>query len=477
VLVYHLANLMTKSNATAFTAALFYCCHPALTEAVNAISFNEDLLVTLFFLLALAAYIKIDAGMKPKSWRRYGLSLVFFLCGLLSKEMAITLPVVIVLYDLLIGDASADQLSWGAIANIIRIKKLYYCGYAAISLFYLGLRFFLLKNPAAGIPFSNNPLIDRIAYLPDHIFNYIKIALWPLDLTADYIFSYPTHFFGIRNLTAIIVIVGLICLCIFIYKTQRVIVFGIGWFLLTLFPVWNFVEIHNPLADRYLALPLVGFCMALSMFLHTLLLKIFKNKTRRVNVTRLAIALPICIFYSAITIPRNAVWRDEYSLWTETVKSTPNSALAHGNLGRVYQKRGLFNEAAGEYRRSIELRKRNDKAFYNLGTLYERQGLIDEAVRHYKKALEFNPEFIDAYYNLGNIYATRGLLDDARNVYQKVIEKKPGDFQAQNNLGVIYARQKKFDLAIKHWQIVLDIDPMNQKVKENIIRAAKKMMN
>lgn len=105
ILVYLLANRIIKNRYSAVIAGLLFACHPALSEAVDAISYNEDLLAAAFFLLAFICYTGINAGEVKSCIKAYILSLISFLLALLSKEMAITLPAVIFLYDLEIGRA------------------------------------------------------------------------------------------------------------------------------------------------------------------------------------------------------------------------------------------------------------------------------------------------------------------------------------------------------------------------------------
>jgi len=106
ILVYCLANFILKNSLSAMISGCLFACHPVLSEAVNCIDFNDDLLTGFFYLLALLFYIRIKAEQVKFNIGAYGLSLFFYLLGLLSKEMAITLPAIILLYDLMLRDAN-----------------------------------------------------------------------------------------------------------------------------------------------------------------------------------------------------------------------------------------------------------------------------------------------------------------------------------------------------------------------------------
>jgi tetratricopeptide (TPR) repeat protein len=476
VLVYRLVNLILKHRSSALIAGLLFACHPALTEAVNCIAYNEDLLAAVFFLPAFLFYLKSSTnGLKSNSIT-YGLSLFFFLLGLLSKEMAITLPAIILLYDVSFrNNADRKSFSLQLILKNIKERGLFYGGYLAVSLLYLSIRFFVLYHPQETIkPFYGN-LIERIIFLPAHIFSFIKLAFFPVNLTADYVFSYPPHFFAASNLIGFLFVAGLAVGSIFIFKYSRGIFFGVWWFFITLFPVYNIIPIYNPLAERFLYIPLIGFCMLVAMAFNTLMRKRF-SETVPVKVLSSVAIIVLLSFYATITIARNLDWKDSLTLWSKTVITSPNSSIAHGSLGRAYQDLGQLEEAIREYKKAIEIFPDNYKAYYNLGVIYDRQGALKEAVTNYKSTIAINPAFINAHFNLGNIYHNQGLLEEAIHQYRKVTELDPADYEARNNLGVAYAKQGKLDQAIAQWEKVLEIEPQNKSAKENINKA-KDMMD
>jgi Flp pilus assembly protein TadD len=470
ILVYTLVNLLQDNKMSSLTAGLIFACHPVLTEAVNSISFNEDLLATLFYLLAFVFYLNSHPVKKFKTGL-YILSLVFYLLGLLSKEMAITLPVITLLYDVFIRQPIEVNRFTRQIIQTIKQRIFLYLGYATVSIFYLILNFVIITKAAEGHHNTYGGLGERLLYLPYHLFNFIRLAVWPINLSADYGFAYPTSFFELNNLIGVTGLVGLVIISLVVYKRQRIIFFGIWWFLLTLFPVYNIIEIFNPLADRYLYLPLAGFCMVLSLLLTDLAPRISTFVPQKSKIVTGSLIVALLVTYSTISIARNRDWRDEYSLWSKTLQTTPNSAVAHGNLGRVYLDRGQLKAAIDEFKAALKIWPRSFKAHYNLGLAYEKQGMFEEAISQYEVTLKLEPDFANAHFNLGNIYKQEGLLDEATIAYQKVIEIDPNDIEARNNLGVAYAMQGKLDEAIAAWESVLKIDPDNYSAADNINKA------
>ena len=476
ILVFLIVNVILKNRQAALLAGALFASHPALTEAVDCIAFNEDLLAAVFFLLAFWFCIKSRLDGLKLNTIKYGVSLFFFLLGLLSKEMAITLPAIILLYDLSLRDeADRQSFTLQLILKNIKDRGLFYGGYLAVSLFYLLIRFFILYDPQESIkPWYGN-WVERIIYLPEHIFSFIKLALFPVNLTVEYAFSYPHNFFKASNLIGFIFVTGLVGFSFIIFKHSKGIFFAIWWFFITLFPVYNLIPIYNPFAERYLYIPLIGFCLAVSIIFKTLKTKRL-SETVPVKVLSSVVIIVFLSFLSIVTISRNRDWKDNFTLWSKAEITTPNSSIAHGRLGRAYQDQGRLKDAISEYKKAIEIFPDNYKAHNNLGVIHDRQGALREAAANYKSAIAINPTFIDARYNLGNNYHSQGLLVDAIQRYRKVVELDPADFEVRNNLGVAYARQGKLDKAIAQWEKVLEIDPQNESAAENI-RKAKEMMD
>ncbi|MEJ2730665.1 MAG: tetratricopeptide repeat protein [Deltaproteobacteria bacterium] len=468
--VYVLVDMIQHNKKTSLIAALVFACHPVLTETVNCISYNEDLLATFFYLLALVLYIKAAAIKNPF------FSLASFLVALLSKEMAITLPAIILLYDLTGRKiAQKDGFIKQAAATLDR-QKFYYVAIALVTIFYLALRFKIMVNPQGSFSISRAGLIERILFLPDHLFDYIRLVLLPFDLNAEYSFAYPERFFGLSNLFSFIVVMAITVGSFFIYKYSKGIFFGIWWFLITLLPVSNLIEIHNPIAERYLYLPLVGFCMVISILINKIPIRPAGNRLKKIAWLKYSILSGLLIFYSAVTVDRNPVWKDNFSIWANTVEKSPHNPIVHGGLGLAYQKHGLLDEAIREFKRAIELGPNMAKNHYNLGRAYEEKGLFEKAADAYKKAVELNPAYTDAYFNLANLYMRLQSRQGAIRAYRKVIELDPADIEAYNNLGVAYAMQGELDRAVGLWQKVLEMDPDNPKAKDNLAKA-KQVMN
>jgi len=474
VLVYWLAGLILKNQLAALIAGLLFASHPALSEAVNCIDFNDDPLAALFFLLSLIFYIRLKAETVSSNIRGYSLALFFYFLGLLSKEMAITLPAVILLYDIVLRDGPLDRLTIHQVFTTLQKRAYFYSGFVAVSLVYLFIRFFILYSPGGYLNASYGSLIKRIMYLPGHIFSFIELAIFPLNLTADYAFSYPDSFFNVSNLLGFAGVMGLAGLSFFVYRYSKAVFFGIWWFLITLFPVSNLIEIYSPLAERYLYIPIIGFCLVVSTVIDAVVSRRF-TRPATATVAALIPALVIIGLYSAATIARNPDWRNNFALWSKTVQSSPNSLVAHGGLGMAYLERGMLNDAQQEFETAIQLYPKDAKSYYNLGLVYHEKGNLKKAVENFSRSVALNPGLVRAHYNLATLYAQQGAMDLAIRHYVKVTELDAEVIEAHYNLGLAYAMQGKLKQAIAAWEKVLQLDPNHRSARNNIEKA-KEMM-
>ena len=472
ILVSWLAILVLQDRLRALIAGLLFACHPVLTEVVNCIAWNDDLLTTLFFLLALICYIRNQGANLGSGNRDYFLSLLFFALALLSKEMAITLPAIILLYDLGLRDADRQTASFKDRLDFVKDRIPVYAGYMTVSLLYLCIRFFILPSPQEFYKASVGSLFERIIFLPGHIFSYIRLTLFPVNLNADYSYSHPDSFFDIWNLAGLLVVTALVVFAFFIYRYSKPIFFGIGWFLITLAPVYNLVEIYHPLAERYLYLPVVGFCLVAAAAVHAAAQK-YSNHPPAVTVATLIPIAVVLSLYSTATIRRNSVWQNNYTLWSKTVQQSPNSRVARGGLGMAYLTKGMLAEAAEQFIIAIKLYPGHHKNYYNLGLVHHKNGDLDKALELFSRSAELNPASVKAHYNMATIYLQQRSWDPAIRHYIKVIELDPTIVMAHYNLGMAYAMQEKLDSAVSAWEKVLQLEPDHVMAQKNIQKARK----
>ena len=453
VLLYLLFLSLSLDRGIAFFSAVLFAIHPVQAEAVNAISFREDLLVVFFLLPTFLLFLRISKlpGIdRVKRLTLYLISIVFYQLALLSKEMAVTFPLFLIGYYFCFADIKQKQE---------RSLFIYlFSGYVLVTMGYLFLYFGPFSNPNP-TTISAPSFFMRLLTIPKVLLHYLWLILIPYELNADHVIKFSSSFSEFSAWFPMLLLFGIWVVSFMLFKRYRKEMFGLWWFFAGLLPVMNIVPIINVMAERYLYLPFAG----LSLFFSTSLIYLYRWKVTNfsfqlVRMAFVAVVGLLVVVLASRTVLRNLEWKDGFSLWSKTVITSPESDRAHNNLGIAYDKRGLLDDAMAEYRKALDINPIHVDAHNNLGVAYDKIGLLDEAMAEYRKVLNINPNFANAHNNLGAAYDKRGLLDEAMAEYRKALEINPNYLDAHYNLGALYAMRGMLDEAITEFREVLKID-------------------
>lgn len=413
--------------------SLLFVTHPAMTEAVNGISYREDLLMFLFYMTALILYVLIDFEAK-KQYRTpvlYGVSYLFYLIALLSKEMAITLPLIIYCYIWIHGSKERKR-------SHLMLFSPYLLGYIAVTLLYIYIRFYLFLNPVAKDIYAGT-LTERLITMPWLIMKYFTLLMVPISLSAEYNID-PVSLISPNFIISLLVLGIILIGSSLLLQRRHKAAFGIIFFLVTLIPVYDLIPLANPFAERYLYLPSVGFAVFMGLALH-LFIKRLTLRTRTIFSVLILLPLLIIIIYSFGVVKRNQIWKNDYSLWSDTVIKVPNSARAHYNLGLAFVSRSQLDEAMNEFLIASTLNQYDGKAHNNLGNIYFVKNRLEEAKKEYLLALELDPNNAEAHNSLGYVYFIHDRLDMAIKEYLIALKLKPNYLTARKNLIIAYKKK------------------------------------
>lgn len=498
-LFYCLITKICKNHTVSLFATLFLLSHPILTETVNAVCYREDILASIFFLLAFIFFIKVRVpfSQKENSLQQtttrfifyYFLSCASYCLALFSKEMAITLPIILVLFDLLyVRQDSIKALSTSP--GLIRVAMwiFFYAGYIVVTGFYLFIRFVTFKNIFKTITVSPSNVVTMIKVVA----SYIKLLFIPLNLNADYCVPY-SRYLGLSFILSSLFIASAVIVIIRLYRHNKPITFFNLWFFITLLPVLGIIPIGNSMAERYLYIPIMGFCGATGFISANYL---SQRKGLPVVVGTILLGMQIGVIY------RNGVWQDDTTLWSYTYKREPNSARACSNLGNTlfksqryedaillykksltfpysypfihynlavaYEKVGQVDRAIEAYKASITRHNDNTLAYNNLGTIYHKQGLYGMAIDSYKQALTNNPYFPLSHNNLGNTYEQIGDSEKALVEYEEALKIDDAYADAHNNLGAVYLKKGISDKALVEFKKATQLNPDHRDAHYNL---------
>lgn len=457
ILFYLFLSTILQNEKVIFLSALFFVTHILLVETVNAIGYREDLLSATFMLVSLIYFIRsehfLSMGNNQKSrfTFSYTISLAAYACSLFSKEMTITLPALLPLFVIF-----SKQKVWPAM-----VKKLkgIYIGYLAISAFYLIIRFIVMKNPLLKVDYQSGGFWINIFTMLKILASYIKLSFFPYDLNADYVVPLVKSPQEWSSVLSIVFIISIFILFIILCKLRNMLACWISWFFITLLPVMNVIPIGNIMAERYLYIPVMGFCVAKGILIYRITdPRLSAHAIRLRKVVQTALVLITIGGYGGSIIQRNGLWRDELTLWTKTIQRSPGSQRAHCNLGNVYMESGLIERAHIEYQTALNINPQNANVHSNLGIVYSKKGMPDKAFIEYREAIQLDNNYAQPHNNLGNIYFNSDQIDKAKQEYEEALRIKPDYSHAHNGLGSVYDKLGELDKALEEFKKSLYYD-------------------
>jgi tetratricopeptide (TPR) repeat protein len=469
----------------AFLTALLFGVHTLNTQAVNWISSRSVLLVSFFYLGAFYCYMQWGGRSERQGaregrhvtsrfWTRsanlvlptslfYFLSLILYTGALLTKAMAITLPLVLILYDYLMKKRQEERRVSLSFFGFFRRHILFWL----ISGGYLLIRKALLGK--ATIEVSGGTLIieeigaskDVFTHLLTQtkaLFFYIKSYLLPFGLSIEHSVAEARGVMEWGVMGSLVVIVVVLGVAIYCVRSYPWVSFSLLWFFIVLLPE-TLVPLKIVINEHRAYLPGIGFALVVGFIVSSLMGGL---RVRQVWVKVSVVCVVVFISANAMgTVKRNQVWNNDFTLWSDAIKKAPLESRPHYNLGTVLKNKEMFEEASQEYKRAIAISPTSFDAHNNLGIVYRELGLLEEAVREFKKVIKLNPAHKGVHNNLGLVYGELGRFEEAVSAFKVALNLNDDPEQLAGihmNLGDLYRKKGVFDNAIKEYDMVLGMD-------------------
>jgi tetratricopeptide (TPR) repeat protein len=459
-----LAQITNSIWASAFVAAVF-AIHPLRVESVAWIAERKDVLSGVFFMLTLLAYFRWTR--KPTVGRYLAVS-VLFACGLMSKPMLITTPIVLLLLDYWPLNRSQRSASFAqppvrlgpTAAREVRSQKSSNSPWTKlvvekVPLFALSIGSCVATLWAQNFALGSTqflPLEWRVTNALFSYFEYVRQMFWPVDLIPFYV--HPENRLEIwRLLIAAISLIALTAIVIVRRKQNPYLFVGWLWYIVMLIPVIGIVQVGlQGHADRYTYLPQIGLDIALVWLIWDLTKSCLPRRSASAKAGRLqqiilsAAAAIVLITLSSLSWKQTTHWRDTEALWRHTLAVTPDSDVAHAGLGGILFVRGQIDESIDHYERALRLRDGNVAAHFGLGRALAAKQKTDAAIFHFQKALSIQPDNIGASNDLGVMFASKGEIRDAISAWQQSLSFDPDNADAANNIAWVRATAADPDL-------------------------------
>lgn len=477
----------------ALFVALLWALHPVQTESVTYISGRRDILTTLFFFLGFYAFLKYRAQPPAAPGRRHGwlaLVLLSYVLGLLSKEMAVTLPLVMLGYDYVCEVRLAGTpYGWGYIKELGHgmCRAIWSRKYLYLPLFLGGIAFSgyiaFVKLPLWGVEWYGGSIGTNYLTTARIWVHYFLLLLYPQQLLADYSGAFPvTRSVSDPWALLAVAVLGLLFVGVLAaLRYSRLVAFSGLWVGMTLLPVSHIIPYPEMMAEHYLYLPSFGFCLLVALGLARLTERTgfavrdagkWHWGTGTVSwraVMGWALLISLLTFYAARTVSRNRDWRDDVTFYARLVADNPRSARARLGLGYVYDRSGLPRIAITHYLAGIRLDSTDPRLHTNLGAAYQKLGMLAEAEQAYKTSLQLRPRDSVTLNNLGFLHIEKGEFDKARSFLEQAEKlSHGGDAAVYANFGLLHEVQGHLSQAVAAYQKALALEPRNSVYAQKI---------
>jgi hypothetical protein len=395
-------------------AGLVFAVHPAAIEATVCIGYREDGIVACLLLASLL--LTLRPGLKFRA-----LALLAYALALLSKEHAGVFPALLVLVRLTVE--RERPIRWRALAGEL-------AGYAVVTAIYLFVRFHVMTTEAFADPLGGT-YADTLVAVPSIFAHYLRVFVKPWPLIAFYSHMFPMGASWPSQLPWLALDVAFLVVAVRLASTRPALGLGLLWFAVALLPALHFVPLRIAAADRMVHLSLIGGALAVGALFamategHLL--------SRRRAVWAVAGAMLVCLL--AITEHRLSFWRDDHTLWAETLRQNPHAYMARMYTAREFEAAGLHDQARAEMEAGIADCPRESAfgrtrfcAYFSsqLGFLVLFQMRDIPAARAaFLQALQFAPQFTPGVLGLGYVALAEGDLEGARRQASLVARQPP----------------------------------------------------
>jgi Tfp pilus assembly protein PilF len=420
----------------AAAVALLWIVHPVQTEAVTYISQRAESMMSLFYLLTLYSFIRAtEPVVNARLWSV--LSIAACLCGMATKEVMATAPLLVLLYD--------RTFIAGSFREAWRQRRGLYAGLAAT---WLVLAYSLpsVGQRAVGLDLGVTPwhyaLTECVALV-----HYLFLVVWPHPLILDYGVHIVTN--PLDVLPQALLLLVLLAATAWALVRKPVPGFAGACFFLILAPTSSFVPVAlSPESEHRLYL-LLAALLALGVA------GVYLVAGRKCFGAVAVLAL----VWGALTLLRNEDYRTAVDLWRQTLASAPDNARGHNDYGEFLLVNSQPDEAIPQFQAALQLDPAYPEAQNNWGFALVQLGRPQEAVAHYMEAMRLQPDYDQPHNNYGLVLLAQKRFPEAIAQFRETLRVNPLCSEAENNWGNALLESGDLSGAITHYQQALKLNP------------------
>jgi len=428
----------------ALAIAVLWTVHPLQSESVTYVIERAESLMGLFYLLALYSFIRcVDTGKGIWAWLSVGSC--FLAAG--TKEVAVTLPVVMFLYDRTFLAGSFRE-AWSR-------RKRVFLGLAASWILLAALIVSAGGNRSGSKGFGMGlswPAWERTQFVA--LVRYLHLAAWPSPLVFSYgAFSVsweeamPYAFF----------VAGLAAATVWALRRAPAMGFLGVWYF-GILAVTSLVPGNSDMiAERRMYLPLAAVVGLAVGALTALPVRLWAG-----------VCIALAVGFGALTWRRNTDYRSEWALWADTAAKRPNNPYAQYSLGVLFAEKGRGAEALARFRTALSLKADFFEAHHSVATTLLQQGDAVGAEEQFRSALAIRPRDAETHYDYGTALYQSGDRAGAISEFEETLRLDPRRAEARDNLGVALASGGRLPEAIEQFQRALAENPRLLRARVNL---------
>ncbi|MBF0518601.1 MAG: tetratricopeptide repeat protein [Nitrospirae bacterium] len=447
VLFYVMQGLFRTTGISLFTA-LAFATHPMHVESVAWISERKDVLYAFFFFLSMLLYVYY---VKKPSVMKYILTLIAFICSLMSKPMAVSLPLVLLVIDIY----PLERFKFREQKLSVMYEKI---PFLLFSIIISVVTYLAQKSSGAietAVPIS---LLIRLGNAVTSLIKYISKLFIPVNMSILY--PYDINIALWKVLVCSILAAGITFAALYGFKKKKQPYIFTGWFfyVVTVSPVIGIVQSGaQSMADRYTYVPYVGLFIVIACLLSEL--------TERFAKYHVAVMLAVIVslFFMSIAIKQISYWKNSETILSHGISVTNNNYILYNNLADTLLRQWKISEAVSNYSSAISIKPDFADSRAGIGIAYMYEGKIDKALENLNLALQLNPRCIEAYMGLSTIMSSRGQHDAALKYLNKALAISPNSALLRYNLGITYLYTGKPAEALENLQISINLNPYDAK--------------
>ena len=431
-LAFRLALALGLTPFIALLGSLIFGLHPMHVESVAWVTERKDVLYAGFYLASILCYINY---LKTTGKLFFFGCLLAALLSILAKPMAVSLPWVLLIIDWWFKRPFSFKL-W--------LEKIP----AALIVFPLALLTFFKLSPHPNLLWPDALLIALWSLM-----FYIIKFIFPYPLLPLYI---PPEPINLANSVYLISLMTLLICFVLIYwlRRQRLVIFSFIWWFASIFFFTrvNFADI-NIVADRFMYLPSLGFCLCAAWGIEQSFKKFKFNLLRNVVSTSLIIILGAMTFYQTYQ------WQDDQTLWRHVLKHEPKNSLARKKINVLLYKPQQKNLDTHVLDKSIKENPNQATLYHQRGLSYVLANQEDLALADFNTAIRLSPHDTQGYINRGTLLEWLGNNDLALKDFNHAIWLNPQEAAAYINRAIIYTKQRQYTLALSDLNKAIDLNP------------------